>query len=342
MNAKNFFILGLLFFLSGCGTLYDQSFLDSNPPVYLDTVLGPDEKLSRVEIENVISPSPASKAGFKKGDRVLFINGEDANLSARALHKTLMDSGEKRIREIRFVIKREGRAKRIYMPPEDPYFKGNYGLHFRMFREDGKGLKDIAFVKQYVSGDGFRYDAVYNIGERTRLRTDCHVWGEKLLIVQFNIFNDSIKKNLHFDTKKVTVSDRWGEALEPLSTEEIVNGIYDVDRINEVKDRKLHWKKRAAKKLSAEINALHWELNTHRLKGGDIPPLNVAYGSLIYLLNPGHSPVTVRVKVGGEKFSAQYVMPQAMPEAVEEEPRLTTMKEYDSFFELLREKRWLF
>ncbi len=343
MNTKNLFVLGLIFFLSGCGTLYDKSFLDTNLPVYLDAVLGPDGKLSGVQIKSVVPDSPAAKAGFKEGDSLLYINGEEVGTSARKLYKVLINSGEKRIGEIRAVVKREGTATRINMAPEDPDFKGRYGMRFRLLCEDGKDLKEIALVKQYVSDDGIRYDAIYNVGEKARLRTDCHVWGEKLLVIQFNIFNDSVKKPLHFDFAGITVSDRWGSALEPLSTDEIVHGIYDMNRINAIKDRTLHWQKRQAKKLSAEANALYWELNTHRLESGDIPPLNIGYGSLIYLLNPGYSPVTVHAKIGGEDFSAQYVMPQPLPEAPGEEARrVTSIKEYDTLFDFLREKRWLF
>lgn len=342
MDAKKLFILSLVVLISGCVTLYDKSFLDTTPPVYLDAVLGPEEKISSIEIQKVIPNSPADKAGFKPGDRIIYVNGEEVSGSARKLYKTLMDTCEKRFREVKIVIRREGSARQISMDPADQFFKGNYGMRFKLVQGEEKILKNTVFSKSYVSGDGIRHDAVYNVGRDVRLRTDCHLWGDKLLVIQFNLFNDSVKKNLHVDVKDVTVSNRWGSALEPLSTEEIVNGVYNVAEIDTAKDRFFSLKKRKAKRLSAELNALHWELNTHRLKSGDIPPLNVGYGSFIYLFNPGHSPVTVRVKLGSEVFSAQYVMPQPDPGAMDAEPQLTTVKEYDSFFDLLKDRRWLF
>lgn len=342
MDAKKLFILFFIALVSGCATLYDKSFLDSTPPVYLDAVLGPEEKLSAIEIQEVIPNSPADKAGFKPGDRIIYVNGEEVGSSARKLYKAFMDSCEKRFRELKVVLRRDGGARQISLDPADQFFKGNYGMRFKFTRDDGRRLKNAIFSKSYVSGDGIHHDAVYNVSRDVRLRTDCHLWGDKLLVIQFNLFNDSVKKNLHFNIKDVTVSNRWGSSLEPLSTEEIVNGVYNVPEIDTEKNRFFSLKKHQAKKLSAELNALHWELNTHRLKTGDIPPLNVGYGSFIYLFNPGHSPVTIRVKLGGKVFSAQYVMPQPDSEALAAEPRLTTVKEYDSFFDLLKDRRWLF
>ena len=346
MHPKKLAILIMLVVTAGCATLYDNSFLDSNPPVYLNAVLGPEEKLSSVEVLSVMPESPAAKAGFRKGDKLLYINGEEVRDSARTLHRVLMDACEKRISDVRSVVKRKGTVKRIDMPPADPFLKGLYGLNFKLTGESGKELKEFSYVKQYVTGDGLQYDSVYSVAGKMRLRTNCHLWGGKLLLIQFDVFNDSTEKKLHFDPKDVTVSDRWGRALEPLSTEEIVNGIYNVGRINEIKGKWFYLQRWKAKQLSVELNGLHWELNTHRLKAGDIPPLNVGYGSLIYLLSPDHSPVTVRVKAGRRYFSAQYVMPLVVEPPVKKtagpEPRLTAVKEYGSLLDFLRSKRWLF
>lgn len=349
MRLKKLATLILFAVTAGCATLYDNSFLDSTPPVYFNAVLGPEEKLSSVEVLSVIPESPAAKAGFRKGDLILYINGEEVRHSARELYKILMDACEKRISDVRSVIKRKGTVKRIDMAPADPFLKGLYGLNFKLTRESGKELKAFSFVKQYVTDDGLQYDAVYNVAGKMRLRTNCHLWGGKLLVIQFDVFNDSTEKNLHVDPKDVTVSDRWGRTLEPLSTEEIVSGIYNVGRINEIKGKWFYLQGRKAQHLSAELNGLHWELNTHRFKPGEIPPLNVGYGSLIYLLSPGHSPVTVRVKAGQRYFLSQYVMPQietapGKPANIAEgqERGLTSRKEYASFLDFLREKRWLF
>lgn len=346
MRLKKLATLILLAVTAGCATLYDNGFLDSNPPVYLNAVLGPEEKLSSVEVLSVIPKSPAAKAGFRKGDKLLYINGEEVRDSARTLHRVLMDACEKRISDVRSVIKRKGAVKRIDMPPADPFLKGLYGLIFKLTGESGKELKEFSYVKQYITDDGLQYDAVYSVAGKMRLRTNCHLWGGKLLLIQFDVLNDSTEKKLHFDPKDVTVSDRWGRTLEPLSTEEIVNGIYDVGRINEIKGKWFYLQSRKAKQLSAELNGLHWELNTHRLKAGDIPPLNVGYGSLIYLLSPGHSPVTVRVKAGRRYLSSQYVMPQIEPKpvkAAEDKGRqLTSRKEYASFLDFLRAQQWHF
>lgn len=346
MRLKKFATLIIFAVTAGCATLYDNSFLDSKPPVYFNAVLGPEEKLSSVEVLSVIPDSPAAKAGFRKGDLILYINGEEVKNSARELHKILMDACEKRISDVRSVIKREGTVKRIDMAPADPFLKGLYGLKFKLTRESGKELKAFSFVKQYVTEDGLQYDAVYNVADNLRLRTNCHLWGGKLLVIQFDVFNDSTEKNLHIDPKDVTVSDRWGRSLEPLSTDEIVNGIYNVGRINEIKGKWFYLQGRKAGQLSAELNGLHWELNTHRFKARDIPPLNVSYGSLIYLLNPGYSPVTVRVKLGQRNFSAQYVMPQVIqqpvPPLANEARRLTVEKDYGNLLDFLKQKRWLF
>ncbi len=300
--------LCLLMLIGGCATvLSNATYNDVNPPLYLSGVLDAEPELSKIEIEHVIPNSPAEKAGLKPSDEVIALDGENLNKSPRKFYNVLSTLYAKQARDMEIKVKREGDLGiHIY----NLEFQHDPGIVYKLTLKDGSELKNVQYVKDEVSGEGFRHDTLYDFKGRVRISEKCHLWGPDLLVIELDISNDHTKKNVHIDPKDIVVKDRLGEVLKPLQTDAVIEKIYDIGSINSVLSSPIYLRKKKAREVSSEMNALHMELNTHKLKISDIPPQGHAYGALVYPFNQWQSLITIETQIGNEKFTSKFELRQ--------------------------------
>lgn len=304
-RAQAYLWLCLPLLCGGCASLYDRSFESDNPPVYLTAMPESDPSLSKVVVQEVPPDSPPAQAGLRSGDEIIAVDGQYLRSSASRLYYELLDSFEKRMRDVEFQVQRG--PKRL-----TTHFDARYLplVRYHLIYRDPDGPRTVQFVKEYVSEEGYRYEALYDFGQKAKLRTSCHWWGEQLLVVEMHVLNDSLKKVLSLDPEDVVVTDRYDFVLRPLTTQEIVGRIYNVGSVNSILGSRLHWSKKKAVRLNSEINGLYWSLNKRRFSAMKIAPGQDSSGILMYEFDASQSPVTVEVRIGREKFVEKFDLRQ--------------------------------
>lgn len=304
--AKVVLVALLCFPAGGCATLFDPSFEDTIPPVYLSPLLDPEIPLAAIVVEKVRPRSPAEEAGVRTGDRILAMNGVDLENSARKLHGLLFDWSEEKPASMEIVVWRKGKKLRLRAKPRYGSKKGVLGIRYEFRRRDGKPLRHVQFVREKMSDDGLRHEALYDFGRRARVNAHGHLWGDRLLVAELFILNDSSLGAVTVDPDEVQAADSVGYRLYRHTTDAVVNEVYDIGAIYGILNRKISLRKKKAREQASEMHRLRLEFSRRELKKTELLPGRQAYGVLVYPLHTWQLPITIDVKVGKEKFSFRF------------------------------------
>ncbi len=290
---------------AGKSEFYDSGFETSKPPVYLRGVLGQEPELSKIAVKGIVPGSPAAHSGLKPGDEIYSFAGESLNRSGRTLYQALFHLYEGHPPTVTVGVKRGALAQEVTLEPDYDPAHVVLGIQYGFIRPDGRRAKNVQFLKRETSREGIEHDAVYDFRDTTRVSTKCHWWGGKILVVEWDLFNDR-KTPLPIRLNQIIVKDQKGNPLEPMDPETVVNMIYNKEAVDAVMEARFHWKKKEAELAYNEMALLREELAHNNIRDTDVPPKSRFYGTLFYAMTPLQPPVSISAKFGKEKFSLKF------------------------------------
>lgn len=299
-------ILASLMTGAGKSEFYDTNFETSKPPVYLSGILGEESELSKISVRGIVPDSPAARSGLRRGDEILSFEGQSLNRSARTLYQSLFHLYESQSPTLALQIRRKGEKQEITLQPDYDPSHVVLGIQYGFIEPDGQRTRSVQFVKREVSPEGVEHDAIYDFRDLIRVSTKCHWWGGKILVVEWDIFNDQKTSPLAIRIDQITVKDQKGNPLQALDPEAMTGLIYNKEAIWSVNEAGFHWKKKEAQQMLEEMQQLQEELTRFSMKDTDLPAKNRFYGVLYYSMSPVQPPVSISTKFGKEKFSSKF------------------------------------
>ncbi len=311
ISNKKFLSTALFFFLAAFMTgaakseFYDSNFETSKPPVYLKGVLGAEPELSKIAVKDIVADSPAAHSGLKRGDEIFSFAGENLNRSGRTLYQALFNLYQGRPQTVAIGVKRGAAIQEVMLEPDYDPSHVVLGIQYGFIRPDGRRLGNVQFLKRETSQEGIEHDAVYDFRDTIRVSTKCHWWGEKILVVEWDLFNDR-ETPLQVRLNQITVKDQKGNLLESIDSETAASMIYNKEAIDAVMEAQFSWKKKEAEQAYNEMAQLRKELAHNNIRDTDVPSKNRFYGTLYYAMTPVQPPVFISAKFGKEKFSSKF------------------------------------
>ena len=305
LSAVLFFCLAAFMTGAAKSEFYDPNFETSKPPVYLKGILGTEPELSKIAVKGIVPGSPAAQSGLRRGDEILSFAGENLNRSGRTLYRALFHLYEGQPQTVPVGVKRGAETQEVLLAPDYNPAHVVLGIQYGFIRPDGRRLGNVQFVKREVSQEGIEHDAIYDFRDTIRVSTKCHWWGRRILVVEWDLFNDR-NTPLQVRLNQITVKDQKGNLLEPIDSETAANMIYNKEAIDAVMEAPFSWKKKEAEQAYNEMAQLREELAHHNIRDTDVPSKSRFYGTLYYAMTPVQPPVFISAKFGKEKFSSKF------------------------------------
>ena len=302
----------LLFFLAplmigaGKSEFYDANFESAKPPVYLKGVLGEEPELSKIAVRSIVPDSPAAHGGLRRGDEILSFAGEDLNHSARSLYQALYHLYETQSSSLTLEVNRAGEKQAVTLEPDYDPSHIVLGIQYGFIQPGGRRLRSVQFLKKEVSPEGVEHEAVYDFRDPLRVSAKCHWWGGKILVVEWDIFNDHKTNRLPIRLDQIKVTDQKGNALELLDPESVVHTIYNMEALHSVTEARFHWKKKEAGQILEQVSQLRDELSHYQITDGEVAPKTRFYGTLYYAMTPVQAPVSISAAFGKEKYHLKF------------------------------------